>query len=50
VPPQSQPLFAPNGHLQGVLPVTVTGDVGIGYPVLGGGGQRSLQIAAKFTF
>jgi len=50
VPPQGQSLFAPNGHLQGVLPLTVTGDVGIGYPVLGGGGQRSLQIAAKFTF
>jgi len=27
-----------------------TGDVGIGYPVLGSGGPRSLQIAAKFTF
>jgi carboxypeptidase family protein len=27
-----------------------TGDVGIGYPVLGNGGPRSLQIAAKFTF
>jgi outer membrane receptor protein involved in Fe transport len=50
VPPTNQSLFAPNGHLQGVLPLTVTGDVGIGYPVLGGGGQRSLQIAAKFTF
>jgi hypothetical protein len=50
VPPTGQPLFGSNGHLQGVLPVTVTGDVGIGYPVLGGGGQRSLQIAAKFTF
>jgi len=50
VPPAGQPLFGSNGHLQGVLPVTVTGDVGIGYPVLGGGGQRSLQIAAKFTF
>jgi outer membrane receptor protein involved in Fe transport len=43
-------IFATNGHLQGTLPLTVTGDVGIGYPVLGGGGQRSLQIAAKFTF
>jgi outer membrane receptor protein involved in Fe transport len=51
VPPAGQSsIFGSNGHLQGVLPLTVTGDVGIGYPVLGGGGQRSLQIAAKFTF
>jgi outer membrane receptor protein involved in Fe transport len=50
VPPAGQSVFGTNGRLQGVLPVTVTGDVGIGYPVLGGGGQRSLQIAAKFTF
>jgi hypothetical protein len=42
--------FGPNGHLQGTLPLTVTGDVGIGYPILGGGGPRSLQLAAKFTF
>ena len=34
----------------GFFPLTVTGDVGIGYPFLGGGGPRSLQIAAKFTF
>jgi len=51
VPPAGQnSIFGSNGHLQGTLPLTVTGDVGIGYPVLGGGGQRSLQIAAKFTF
>ena len=51
VPPAGQTsIFGSNGHLQGALPLTVTGDVGIGYPVLGGGGQRSLQIAAKFTF
>src|SRR5208337_3214831 len=50
VPPAGQSLFNANGHLQGVLPLTVTGDVGVGYPVLGGGGQRSLQLAAKFTF
>lgn len=42
--------FGPNGHLQGNLPLSVTADVGVGYPVLGSGGQRSLQIAAKFTF
>ena len=50
VPPSGQSVFASNGRLQGVLPLTVTGDVGIGYPVIGGGAQRSLQIAAKFTF
>jgi hypothetical protein len=32
------------------LRLTATGDVGIGYPFLGSGGPRSLQIAAKFTF
>ncbi|MGB2678787.1 MAG: TonB-dependent receptor [Candidatus Acidiferrum sp.] len=42
--------FGSNGHLQGYLPISVTADVGAGYPVLGGGGPRSLQIAAKFTF
>jgi Carboxypeptidase regulatory-like domain len=34
----------------GALTLKTTGDVGIGYPVLGNGGPRSLQIAAKFTF
>ena len=48
--PSGQSIFASNAHLQGHLPLTVTGDVGIGYPVLGGGGARSMQIAAKFTF
>jgi hypothetical protein len=42
--------FGSNGHLVGYLPITVTADVGAGYPVLGGGGPRSLQVAAKFTF
>ena len=42
--------FGPNGHLTGTLPLTVTADVGVGYPVLGGGGPRSMQVAAKFTF
>jgi Carboxypeptidase regulatory-like domain/TonB dependent receptor/TonB-dependent Receptor Plug Domain len=42
--------FGPNGRLLGYLPLTVTADVGVGYPVLGGGGNRSLQLAAKFTF
>ena len=39
-----------NGRGQGFYPLTVTGDVGIGYPFLGGGGPRSMQIAAKITF
>ena len=39
-----------NGTSAGSLGLTTTGDVGIGYPVLGSGGPRSLQIAAKFTF
>jgi hypothetical protein len=34
----------------GAFSLKTTGDVGIGYPVLGSGGPRSLQIAAKFTF
>jgi outer membrane receptor protein involved in Fe transport len=42
--------FGSNGHLTGTLPLTVTADVGVGYPVLGGGGPRSMQVAAKFTF
>jgi outer membrane receptor protein involved in Fe transport len=46
---------APNGiNLDGTsigsLGLTATGDVGIGYPFLGNGGPRTLQIAAKFTF
>jgi hypothetical protein len=53
------PLFiadaAPNGigldgRSLGTLALTATGDVGIGYPFLGNGGPRGLQIAAKFTF
>jgi len=42
--------FNPNGTLKGYLPINVTADVGAGYPVLGGDGPRSLQVAAKFTF
>jgi outer membrane receptor protein involved in Fe transport len=40
----------PNGTSAGALHLTATGDVGIGYPFLGSGGPRGLQIAAKFTF
>jgi hypothetical protein len=34
----------------GPLPITATGDVGIGNPFIGGGGPRGIQLAAKFTF
>lgn len=42
--------FAANGRLTGYLPITTTADVGPGYPFLGGGGPRSIQLAAKFSF
>lgn len=42
--------FNANGTLAGYLPITTTADVGPGYPFLGGGGPRSIQLAAKFTF
>lgn len=38
------------GRSCGALGISATGDVGIGYPFLGSGGPRTLQIAAKFTF
>jgi hypothetical protein len=34
----------------GFLPLTATGDVGIGNPFLGGGGPRGIQVSVKFTF
>ena len=34
----------------GLLPLTATGDVGIGNPFLGGGGPRGVQFVAKITF
>jgi Carboxypeptidase regulatory-like domain/TonB-dependent Receptor Plug Domain/TonB dependent receptor len=39
-----------NGRSLGALRLTATGDVGIGYPFLGSGGPRGLQIAAKISF
>jgi Carboxypeptidase regulatory-like domain/TonB dependent receptor/TonB-dependent Receptor Plug Domain len=42
--------FLPTGQSAGNFRLTSTGDVGIGYPFLGSGGPRGLQIAAKFTF
>ena len=38
------------GRGQGFLPITVTPDVGIGNPFLGGGGPRNIQLAVKFLF
>jgi Carboxypeptidase regulatory-like domain/TonB-dependent Receptor Plug Domain/TonB dependent receptor len=40
----------PDGRSIGALRITATGDVGIGYPFLGSGGPRGLQLAAKFSF
>jgi len=42
--------YSANGRLSGYLPLTTTADVGPGYPFLGGGGPRSIQLAAKFSF
>jgi len=39
-----------NGRSVGNLAITATSDVGLGNPVLGGGGQRSIQLSAKFEF
>ena len=40
----------PNGGYSGFLPLTATGDVGIGNPFLGGGGPRGVQLVGKITF
>jgi hypothetical protein len=42
--------LAANGRGKGFLPLTATGDVGIGNPFLGGGGPRGVQFAVKVTF
>jgi hypothetical protein len=34
----------------GFLPITATGDVGIGNPFIGGGGPRGIQLSAVFKF
>ena len=39
-----------DGRSLGALRLTATGDVGIGYPFLGSGGPRGLQVAAKISF
>ena len=38
------------GRGTGFLPITVTPDVGIGNPFMGGGGPRNIQLAMKFIF
>jgi outer membrane receptor protein involved in Fe transport len=38
------------GRGQGFLPITVTPDVGIGNPFLGGGGSRNFQFSARLSF
>lgn len=40
----------PVGHSVGFSPLTATSDVGLGNPVLGGGGQRSIQFSLKLIF
>jgi hypothetical protein len=42
--------FNPNGTSAGHYPLTATSDVGLGNPVLGGGGARSIQFAVKLLF
>lgn len=48
--PNTDPMRGPLGRQLGFLPLTATGDVGIGNPFLGGGGPRGIQLAAKITF
>ncbi|MGH9816570.1 MAG: TonB-dependent receptor domain-containing protein, partial [Candidatus Acidiferrales bacterium] len=43
-------LSGPLGQSAGILPITATVDVGLGNPILGGGGPRSVQFAAKLTW
>jgi Carboxypeptidase regulatory-like domain/TonB dependent receptor-like, beta-barrel len=38
------------GRSIGFLPITATSDVGLGNPILGGGGPRSIQLALKLMF
>ena len=40
----------PAGRSCGFYPITLTSDVGLGNPILGGGGPRSIQFALKFLF
>jgi len=40
----------PDGRSLGFFPITATSDVGLGNPILGGGGPRSIQFGLKFLF
>ena len=44
------PDVLPLGRSQGFYQITETSDVGLGNPVLGGGGARSIQFALKLQF
>ncbi len=44
------PNVLPIGRSLGFFPLTATSDVGLGNPVLGGGGARSIQFAVKLLF
>jgi hypothetical protein len=40
----------PLGRFTGFLPIVATSDTGLGNPILGGGGPRSVQFAVKLLF
>jgi hypothetical protein len=40
----------PLGRFTGFLPIVATSDTGLGNPILGGGGPRSVQFAVKLIF
>jgi hypothetical protein len=40
----------PDGRSIGFFPITATSDIGLGNPILGGGGPRSIQFGLKFLF
>jgi hypothetical protein len=40
----------PQGRFTGFLPIVATSDTGLGNPILGGGGPRSIQLAVKLIF
>jgi outer membrane receptor protein involved in Fe transport len=44
------PNVLPLGRSLGFYPLTATSDVGLGNPILGGGGPRSIQFAVKLMF
>jgi hypothetical protein len=41
---------SPTGRGVGFLPITVTPDVGLGNPFLGGGGSRNVELAMRVKF